>query len=121
MCVSADSREQATVVLRRDENGKATVWCDPCIADVVAALNAGGARTVASCCGHGSQDGSIVLADGRELVIRGRPLVSASVGVSPQEVSDSAGVPVAGSDGVGLDPTPQPHGVAGTIATEETS
>lgn len=27
--------------------------CDPCIADLVAALNAGGLRTVASCCGHG--------------------------------------------------------------------
>jgi len=40
---------------------------DLCIADLVAALNAAGIRTMASCCGHGEQDGAIVLEDGREL------------------------------------------------------
>lgn len=62
------------VVLRRsDENGKGGIWCDPCIAPIVEVLNSdkgGHLRTVASCCGHGEQDGSILLADGRELVIR---------------------------------------------------
>lgn len=43
---------------------------DICIAHIVAALNAGGVETVASCCGHGNLDGSVVLGDGRELVIR---------------------------------------------------
>ncbi len=42
---------------------------DVCIADVVAALNAGGVHTVASCCGHGGIAGSVVLEDGRELLI----------------------------------------------------
>lgn len=42
---------------------------DRCIAGVVRALNATGLRTVASCCGHGKQPGSIVLADGREIRI----------------------------------------------------
>jgi hypothetical protein len=42
---------------------------DKCIADIVACLNAGGIGTVASCCGHG-KDGSIVLADGRRLIIK---------------------------------------------------
>lgn len=46
------------------------VWCDPCLVSLVRALNEGGIRTVASCCGHGKQDGSICLADGRELVVR---------------------------------------------------
>lgn len=46
------------------------VWCDPCLAPLVKALNDGGLPTVASCCGHGKRDGSVVLADGRELVIR---------------------------------------------------
>lgn len=46
------------------------VWCDPCLVPLVRALNDGGIRTVASCCGHGERDGSICLADGRELVIR---------------------------------------------------
>ena len=43
---------------------------DWCIHQIVAALNAGGVATAASCCGHGARDGSIVLEDGRELVIR---------------------------------------------------
>ena len=43
---------------------------DICIADLVTALNAANITTVASCCGHGRQHGSIVLDDGRELVVR---------------------------------------------------
>lgn len=58
------------VVLHRDGTGKPTVWCDPCIAPLVDALNTGPLRTVASCCGHGRQDPSIVLADGREIIVR---------------------------------------------------
>ena len=49
---------------------KPGVCCDPCIASLVATLNYGGIETVASCCGHGEQPGSIALADGRELLIR---------------------------------------------------
>lgn len=51
-------------------NGK--VQCiDHCIHHIVAALNAGGVETVASCCGHGTQRGRIDLADGRVLFIEG--------------------------------------------------
>lgn len=50
--------------------GGKTVCVDWCIHHIVAALNASNLRTIASCCGHGEQDGSIVLEDGRELVIR---------------------------------------------------
>lgn len=50
-------------------NGK-LVGIDWCIHQIVAALNAGGVRTVACCCGHGKQDGVITLEDGRELVVR---------------------------------------------------
>ena len=50
-------------------NGK--VRCvDWCIHHIVAALNAGGVETVASCCGHGKQDGRIDLKDGRVLWIQ---------------------------------------------------
>ena len=38
---------------------------------LVAALNAGGVRTSASCCGHGAMEGRIALDDGRSLIIRG--------------------------------------------------
>lgn len=57
------NREAAMVVI------KDGVWCDPCLAPLVAALNDGGLPTVASCCGHGSRPGKVALADGRELFI----------------------------------------------------
>jgi hypothetical protein len=57
------------------------VWCDPCLVPLVRALNDGGIPTKASCCGHGKRNGSIVLADGRELVIREFvPFLSAEAG-----------------------------------------
>lgn len=42
---------------------------DWCIHRIVAALNAGGVRTKASCCGHGTMNGNILLEDGRVLII----------------------------------------------------
>lgn len=42
---------------------------DMCISNIVAALNDGGATTIASCCGHGQRTGNISLADGRELIV----------------------------------------------------
>ena len=64
------NREAAMVVVREKADGVPAVWCDPCLVDLVKALNDGGVPTVASCCGHGQRDGSIILADDRELVIR---------------------------------------------------
>ena len=43
------------------------VGIDFCIHDIVAALNASGIKTIASCCGHGKIDGRIDLEDGRIL------------------------------------------------------
>lgn len=62
-------REERMVIIERDEDGTPTVWCDPCIAPLVKALNDAGIRTVASCCGHSHRPGNIALADGRWLVI----------------------------------------------------
>ena len=45
------------------------VAVDSCIHHIVAALNAGGVKTVASCCGHELMRGNIVLEDGRTLLI----------------------------------------------------
>lgn len=45
------------------------VGVDSCIAPLVLALNSSGFFTLASCCGHGNRPGSIVLQDGRELII----------------------------------------------------
>lgn len=53
-------------------NGR-VVCVDWCIHQIVAALNAGGVRTVASCCGHGQSPGRIDLEDGRVLRIWNRP------------------------------------------------
>lgn len=68
MCNEPD-REGAMAVIRRDEDGEPTVWCDPCLADLIDALNDPPHRTVASCCGHGHRPGSIILADGRVLLV----------------------------------------------------
>lgn len=46
---------------------------DPCIHHIVAALNAGGIRTIASCCAHGKLLGRIDLVDGRVLVFHQSP------------------------------------------------
>lgn len=45
---------------------------DKCIAPLVRALEKGGIRMTASCCGHGKGDGRIDLLDGRILVIKGK-------------------------------------------------
>lgn len=42
---------------------------DACIAPIVKALNDGGIITIACCCGHKRGPGSIVLSDGRELIV----------------------------------------------------
>ena len=53
-------------------NGR--VQCiDHCIHHIVAALNAGGIRTEASCCGHGTMKGNIILEDGRTIIIQETP------------------------------------------------
>jgi hypothetical protein len=49
--------------------GGRTVEVDAEVAPIVAALNAAGIETVASCSGHGSRLGNIALRDGRELII----------------------------------------------------
>lgn len=53
----------------RNEYGVPTVWCDPCLAPLVTALNSAGLRTIASCCGHGRRPSVVTLAGGRELVV----------------------------------------------------
>lgn len=42
---------------------------DSCIADIVRGLDIAGAKPIASCCGHFNRWGSIILKDGRELLI----------------------------------------------------
>jgi hypothetical protein len=62
-------REAKMVVIARDEAGRPSVWCDPCLAPVIRALNDAGIATVASCCGHGRRPPTIALASGQWLVI----------------------------------------------------
>jgi hypothetical protein len=49
-------------------NGR-VVAIDHCIHHLVAALNAGYVKTFSSCCGHGTTPGSIILDDGRVLMV----------------------------------------------------
>ena len=43
---------------------------DSCIAPIIQALNEAGIHTASSCCGHDKEEGSILLHDGRELIVR---------------------------------------------------
>lgn len=67
---------------------------DECIHRIVHALNNEGVLTRGACCGHGNGEGSIILQDGRELVVRpARPVVECAVhGASP--CGDSHGPPI---------------------------
>lgn len=74
MCQHDDTVDLMVCVPARLSHTGAVRWepkaVDRCIAPIVAALNAAGIYTAACCCGHGAQDGSILLHDGRELVVR---------------------------------------------------
>lgn len=61
------NRETAMIVTHRKPDGTPSVWCDPCIAPLVRALNDGGVPTVASCCGHRRRPGRITLRGGVDL------------------------------------------------------
>lgn len=61
------------VVLRVPMNAEGTVWkrkaVDSCLAPMVEVLNAAGVLTANCCCGHGKCNGTIILHDGRVLMI----------------------------------------------------
>jgi hypothetical protein len=65
---------------------------DECIRPLVAALNAGGFPTLASCCGHGARTGRILFKDGTELEIhpfdRERAYLNWSTLVSVREIEN---------------------------------
>jgi len=74
MCVDSTGLVQVTVPAHLSHTGKdrrARKPIDSCIAPIVRALNRAGIRTDASCCGHRKWPGSIVLFDGRILIIEG--------------------------------------------------
>jgi hypothetical protein len=64
LCVPIPAHLSHTGAARWDMKG-----VDRCIAPIVEALNAHGILTEGCCCGHGKIPGSIMLQDGRELVI----------------------------------------------------
>lgn len=64
-----DNREQAMTVIRRDDSGTPTIWCDPCLAPLIESLNDAGLATIASCCGHGEYNGWVMFRDGRTVEV----------------------------------------------------
>ena len=63
-------RELVTIQAGRAHDGRERVdviWLDACIAPAVRALNAAGFETAGSCCGHGRDVPSVMLADGCEV------------------------------------------------------
>ena len=82
------NREDAMTVIERRADGKPSVWCDPCIAPLVRALNTNGLRTAASCCGHGKQPPTVILDDGRWVVLIEREHVDGVLDVCRGETAD---------------------------------
>ncbi len=62
MCIQGNEKQ----IKLTDGNIKS---CDECIQPIVQLFNDYGMQTMASCCGHGKQNTSIVLKDGREIII----------------------------------------------------
>lgn len=63
------NQEREAKMVRVGEYDGKLVFCDPCIAPIVKALNDAGIKTIASCCGHGHRPPSIILADHSWLII----------------------------------------------------
>lgn len=90
------NREAAMVVVRRNTAGTPAVWCDPCLEPLVRALNDGGLRTVASCCGHGRLPATVALADGRYVTVTGYD--PAPVLAPGRTICDSGAAPETGDE-----------------------
>lgn len=79
---------EVTIPAHLSHTGEArtkVIGVDACIAQLVAALNAGGITTVASCCGHGHLPGNVILADDTWLTLLTREqaqALNASIGVN---------------------------------------
>lgn len=73
MCEWGDTVEVRVLVSGRHSHSGKPEWrvkaIDRCIAPLVEALQKPGTYTDSSCCGHGTAPGSIVLQDGRVLMI----------------------------------------------------
>ena len=64
---------EVTIIASKSHTGKEhkkVCPIDSCISSIVNALESGGVKMFGSCCGHGDIDGSILLADGRRLIIK---------------------------------------------------
>ncbi len=74
MCIHGDTVLTHVNVPAHLSHTGAARWAykpvDRCIAGLVEALNVAGILTAGSCCGHGKGPGSIILQDGRELVVQ---------------------------------------------------
>jgi hypothetical protein len=96
MCEWGDTVPLVVTVCAEDSHtGKErleTKRIDRCISDIVRALNAGGVRTRSCCCGHGNEEGSIVLQDGRELVLHTSNPVVTVAPLAARNVDDVVGM-----------------------------
>lgn len=71
MCAHGDTVAVSVLVDQRVHHSGVTTRdvrpVDRCIAPIVKALDDAGIHMLGSCCGHGNNPGSILLADGRRL------------------------------------------------------
>lgn len=62
---------------------------DPCVAPIVQALYDAGLKPVASCCGHGVMPASVLLEDGREVLVVSRSEADRIAGTAREESDPS--------------------------------
>lgn len=68
MCKWGTSKT-VTLCSPREISGRTEVGVDECIADLIQALNNAKIETTGSCCGHGRENGTILLKDKRTIII----------------------------------------------------
>jgi hypothetical protein len=68
-CSSCGKAVVSVPLSHRTERGFTTASVDACLAEFVQRLNNAGLQTIASCCGHGDGPATVILEDGRELLV----------------------------------------------------
>jgi hypothetical protein len=68
-CPHCDQPQVLIRLAHPTSRGLTEAAVDACLAPFLQALNDGGLQTIASCCAHGQSPATVILADGRELLL----------------------------------------------------
>ena len=66
-CANCDKSEVEIEIYNNDHTKSKKIIVDHCIAPLIQMMNKAGAKTLHSCCGHGKEEGNIILWDGHKI------------------------------------------------------